>query len=67
MSDEKTIWVCMACGKRSNDLYGRKPIDRGWDESCCLNAVEALESHIVLAGGRVAAIKEGGVAQRPED
>jgi hypothetical protein len=28
----KTMWVCLACGKRSNDLYGNDVVDRGWDE-----------------------------------
>jgi len=30
------IWVCGACGKTTLDKYGG---DRGWDESCMLNAV----------------------------
>ena len=38
-ADPGTVWVCGACGKRSSDLYGNRPIDPGWDESCMLNAV----------------------------
>lgn len=33
------IYVCAACGRRSEDIYGDKPLDRGWDSSCVLNAV----------------------------
>jgi hypothetical protein len=32
------VWCCMACGKRSRDLYGYQVIDRGYDASCMLNA-----------------------------
>ena len=31
------VFVCGACGKTSNDLYGDP--SSGWDESCMLNAV----------------------------
>ena len=37
------MFVCGACGKRSRDLYGEQRIDRGWDESCMLNAVLCYE------------------------
>ena len=34
------VWVCGACGKTAQDRYGIKgQYDRGWDESCALNAV----------------------------
>jgi hypothetical protein len=34
------IWVCAACGKTSQDLYGIEgDCAKGWDESCVLNAV----------------------------
>jgi len=38
------IWVCSACGKTSRTKYGftrdnRNVADKGWDESCLLNAV----------------------------
>jgi hypothetical protein len=36
---KKTVWVCAACGKRSNDKRGKSPIDRMWDVSCMLHAV----------------------------
>jgi len=31
------VWRCNACGKRSRDMYGCQPIDRGFDESCAIN------------------------------
>jgi hypothetical protein len=36
---EGQVYVCGACGRRSRDKYGFKPIDAGWDESCAMNAV----------------------------
>jgi hypothetical protein len=36
---EGTVFVCAACGKRSQDLYGDQRIDAGWDVSCVLHAV----------------------------
>jgi hypothetical protein len=35
-----TIHVCGACGKTARDKYG---MERGWDESCMLNAVLCKE------------------------
>ena len=42
-ADEGYIFICLACGKRSNDLYGTDPIDKGWDESCMINAAMILK------------------------
>lgn len=52
---EGQIWICGACGKKSRTLYGfvndgtahgsdfapdgERVAERGWDESCMLNAV----------------------------
>lgn len=47
------IFVCTACGKRSKDRYGDQAIDRGWDESCMLNAVRCYETRRVGASGVV--------------
>ena len=53
------VWVCLACGKRSKDQYGRQKISAGWDESCMLNSVECYEDLLVLnSAGRVIRIKE---------
>ena len=51
------IWVCLACGKRSNDVYGEKPIDRGWDASCALNSIEVDPDHLIIKDNRVVGIK----------
>jgi len=59
---EETVWVCQACGKMSKDLYGDKPISRGWDESCMLNSVLCYKSKLVIKDERVVEIKEGGIA-----
>lgn len=55
------VWVCLACGKRSRDRYGRAPVDRGWDVSCFLYAVLCREDRLVIEGGRVVRVEEGGV------
>lgn len=45
IAPEGQVWVCGACGKRARSRYGfdaqhqSTAIDRGWDESCMLNAV----------------------------
>lgn len=41
--EKKTIFVCCACGKQSNDHYGNDPISQGWDASCVLNALKVYE------------------------
>lgn len=48
------VFVCEACGKRSQDKYGNNAIDRGWDVSCMLHAVLCLENSVVFdKDGRV--------------
>ena len=47
----------MACGKRSYDKYGMKPIDRGFDESCMLNSVEAFEDEVIMVNDTAMGIK----------
>lgn len=34
------VFVCCACGKRSNDVYGEEQINHGWDASCVINCKE---------------------------
>lgn len=53
MAPEGTVWVCAACGKRSRDRYGTKPIDWNWDVSCTLNAMLCRVDSLVMANGRV--------------
>lgn len=39
-----TIYVCGACGKTSEDLFGMEgKHSHGWDESCSMNAVLCYE------------------------
>lgn len=47
---EGTVYVCGACGKRSRDRYGEQALDRGWDESCMLNAVLCKSKPIFYEG-----------------
>ena len=53
------VFVCLACGKRSRDRYGMKPISYGWDVSCTLNCDMFREEDLVLNehDGRVTEIK----------
>lgn len=44
LAQDGQVWICAACGKTSRTKYGfddddRWVADRGWDESCMLNAV----------------------------
>jgi hypothetical protein len=57
MKNRKKIFVCLVCGKRSNDLYGNDVIDKGWDASCVCNAVEAYEDECILVNGKVMEIR----------
>ncbi len=66
MTGRQKVFVCCACGKRSLDRYGYKKINHGWDESCALNCVEVYADSIVLAGGRVTEIKDGGIVPSVE-
>ena len=59
----KTIWVCLSCGKTSEDRYGNVNTTPGWDESCFLNSVKAKKDHLVFEGGYVIQIKDGGIIE----
>lgn len=61
------VYVCCACGKRSKDVYGEHPIDKGWDESCALNCVLCKESHLVFdRRSRVCEVLDGGFVEEGE-
>lgn len=51
IAPEGMVYRCMACRKRSRDLYGDKKIDQGWDESCMLNAALVPDVMVELAKG----------------
>jgi hypothetical protein len=58
------LFVCLACGKTSPDLYGSSEQTMpGWDVSCALNAQLAAEKTLLRdpTTGRVIQIMEGGV------
>ena len=57
VAPEGKVFVCMACGKRSQDLFGEQKIDKCWDESCMLNAVMVDVSKLRIANGRVVEIE----------
>lgn len=40
IADPGKIWVCLACGKTSQDDYGTMERSPGWDESCMMNSQE---------------------------
>jgi len=50
IAPEGMVWVCGACGKTTKDKYGN---ERGWDESCMLNAILCEESKLVWKDGFV--------------
>lgn len=57
VNQRKKIWVCLACGKRSNDKNGDNLIDKGWDVSCMMNSTEVFEDECVVENNRVKQIK----------
>lgn len=62
-----TVYVCVACGKRSRDLYGDQAISGGWDESCVLNAVLCEEVSLVFAEGSSRVVKADAVKLTAEE
>ena len=65
---EGQVFVCLACGKRSKDLYGFQRISRGWDESCMLNSALCDESKLTLNEyGNVIKVDEGGIIEDKKD
>ena len=63
VAPEGQVWVCTACGKRSQDRYGNQRINRGWDESCMLNSVLCYEDKLVLKEDFVIQILDGGIVE----
>lgn len=59
-----TVYVCIACDKRSRDLYGQRPVNYGWDASCVMSAVECYEDALVIENDRAIRVEEGGVLNR---
>lgn len=53
------VYVCMACGKMSKDIFGYKRISKGWDESCMMNSMLVNEKLLELSedGGQVVALR----------
>lgn len=48
-----SVFVCLACGKRSRDRYGERKINKGWDESCMMYGQVFKISQLVVKKGRV--------------
>ena len=46
LAPDGQVYVCGACGKRSQDRYGDKAIDHGWDESCVMNSFLVYEDSL---------------------
>jgi hypothetical protein len=60
--DTDTVWVCLACGKFSEDRYGDP--GSGWDVSCYINSVQAKKDHLVWGKkGQLIRIKDGGIVE----
>lgn len=45
---EGQVFVCLACGKRSLDIYGDMAINPGWDTRCMMNAVLCYSDKLIL-------------------
>lgn len=53
---EGKVFVCYACGKMSNDKYGERSINPGWDVSCVMNCGLEDRRRLVIKKGRVVKI-----------
>ena len=58
MKKSSKIYVCTACGKRSYDKYGEKPIDHGWDVSCVMNSHLVYENKLIYVDGVVVGMEK---------
>jgi len=58
IADAGKVFLCLACGKRSRDLFGYQKVDSGWDESCMLNAREIEESKLTIVNNRVVKVNQ---------
>ena len=43
MNSTEKVWICTACLARSNDRYGKDPIDQEWTKWCFISAVQRSE------------------------
>ena len=61
---EGQVFVCLACGKLSQDKYGFEKITQGWDESCMLNSRLCYRDKLSYGDdGRVNKVDEGGLVE----
>ena len=58
IAPEGSVYVCLACGKRSKDKYGDDPINSGWDVSCVLNSEVFKESQLEIVKNRVVKVSD---------
>lgn len=56
----KSIFVCWACGKWSEDKYGDKEHSKGWDAACVMNSSLVDVTRLVFSEDkqRVVRVKE---------
>ena len=54
----KKIWVCLKCGKQSNDKLCNDTMVVGWDSSCECNLVEVYKDEIVFVNDKVMGIRK---------
>lgn len=61
---EGQVFVCLACGKQSQDKYGIRKISPGWDESCMLNSSLCHKDKLTYdKDGKVTKVDEGGLVE----
>ena len=65
MSKNNTMWVCLACGKRSRDRYGKEETDRGWDVSCFINSVLVDMDKVQTKNGRIENVPKDAIIEDP--
>lgn len=67
VADPGNVFVCLACGKMSNDRYGNEPVSPGWDESCMLNSIELPKKNLIISQNRVIRVAKEDEQQTLEE
>ncbi len=59
----RQVWVCLACGKMSEDKFGNKKISYGWDVSCVIHSRLCYKDKLVIDKDIVTMVEEGGIIE----
>jgi len=65
VADPGRVFVCMDCGRRSQDRMGKHALTSGWSRSCSSKAAQFSSKDLVLNNqGLVCSIKKRAITRR---